>query len=175
MSSNGLFPNKHGCSCFMHTVLILSHFLFMFFTLPCLGTLCSYCKKVSPNRDQALLLPLSVYMDALWLKLPGYNVLTHNDMLFLWVCWFTVEWFSSSISAGLEKHGSLLWRLNTGLLLRLNLFICHPTIHWETGDRRGRWCCFRGTTAGVLQPNGHVFTFGCFLISHCNENSTLKN
>lgn len=73
-------------------------------------------------------------------------------------------------------HRSLVWRLNIGLLLRLDLFICHPTMHWETGDRRG-WGVeglFRRTTAGILQPNGRVFTLGCFLISHCNEKN-IKN
>lgn len=84
--------NKHGCSCFVHTILILWHFLFMFFTLPCFGPFCSYCQKVSSYRDQILLLSLRVYMDALWLTFPGHNVLlTHNDMLFLWLCWFTVR------------------------------------------------------------------------------------
>lgn len=29
---------------------------------------------------------------------------------------------------------------------------------------------FKRTTAGIFQPNGHVFTLGYFLISHCNEN-----
>lgn len=33
-------------------------------------------------------------------------------------------------------HRSLVWRLNIGLLLRLDLFICHPTMQWEIGDRR---------------------------------------
>lgn len=31
---------------------------------------------------------------------------------------------------------------------------------------------FRRTTAGIFQPNGHVFTLGFVLISHCNENNT---
>lgn len=32
----------------------------------------------------------------------------------------------------------------------------------------------RGMGVWILQPNGHVFTLGCFLISHCNENN-IKN
>ena len=50
----------------------------------------------------------------------------------------------------------------------MDMFICHPTMHWEIGDGRG-WGCLERTTAGILQANGHVFTLGCFLISHCNE------
>lgn len=84
-------------------------------------------------------------MDVLWLTLPG-----HTDVLTMTCCLFECadsqsEWFSSGASAGLEKHGSLLWRLNTGLLLRLNLFICHPTMHW---DRRGRWGCLEEQQQG---------------------------
>lgn len=134
---------------------------------------CVHTAKRFPQTETKHSCYLNVYI---WMHY-DLNCLDTTVCLHTMTCFFECadsqfEWFSSSISAGLEKHGSLLWRLNTGLLLRLNLFICHPTIHWETGDRRGRWCCFRGTTAGVLQPNGHVFTFGCFLISHCNENST---
>lgn len=97
-----------------------------------------------------------------------------NNMQFFGV-WIHSQskWLSTCASAGFEKHchRSLVWRLNIGLLLRLDLFICHPTMHWETREGRGGWVgLFKRTTAGIFQPNGHVFTLGYFLISHCNEN-----
>lgn len=87
------------------------------------------------------------------------------------------EWLSSGASAGFEKHSATDpccggWTLDSSSAS--NLFICHPTMHWEIGDRRGEVGLFRRTTAGILQPNGHMFTLGCFLISHCNENN-IKN
>lgn len=94
-----------------------------------------------------------------------------NNMLSLWVCGLIDHVRVTQLwSLGSEKpcHRSLLWRLNIGLLLRLDLFICHPTMHWEI-EGVGGGGVFRRTTAGILQPNGHVFTLGCFLFSHCNE------
>lgn len=53
--------------------------------------------------------------------------------------WFTVQvtqlWCFSQLWETL-CHRSLVWRLNIGLLLRLDLFICHPTMHWEI-EREG--------------------------------------
>lgn len=40
--------------------------------------------------------------------------------------------------------------------------------------QEGELRLFSRTTAGILQPNGHVFTLGCFLISQCNGNNIKK-
>lgn len=66
---------------------------------------------------------------------PRAHVCIHGDTSSFWVAYSQPQWLSLAASAGFEKHKSLLWSLNIGLLLRLDLFICHPTMHWETGDR----------------------------------------
>lgn len=43
-----------------------------------------------------------------------------------------------------------------------------------TGTEETGGGVFRGTTAGILQPNGHVFILGCFLIAHWNQNNNRK-
>lgn len=47
-------------------------------------------------------------------------------------------------------------------LIRLAFLICRPRMHWAEGGGG----LFGETTAGILQPNGHVFILGCFLITH---------
>lgn len=91
-------------------------------------------------------------------------------MLSFWVCWFTVwviqlwcfSWpWETRIPVVEAEH----WTPPPGLV--------YLSSHNALGQE-GDVGLFRRTTAGILQPNGHVFTLGCFLISHCNENNIKK-
>ena len=134
------------------------------------GTACSYGHKVSSN-----IVTKCIYV----LRCQDTQMCSEWHVVF-WSVWADSqsEWLSSGASAGFEKHSATDpccggWTLDSSSAS--NLFICHPTMHWEIGDRRGEVGLFRRTTAGILQPNGHVFTLGCFLISHCNESNIKKN
>lgn len=133
------------------------------------GTACSYGHKVSSN-----IVTKCIYV----LRCQDTQMCSEWHVVF-WSVWADSqsEWLSSGASAGFEKHSATDpccggWTLDSSSAS--NLFICHPTMHWEIGDRRGEVGLFRRTTAGILQPNGHVFTLGCFLISHCNESNIKK-
>lgn len=98
----------------------------------------------------------------------------HNDMLSFWVRRFTVRviqfWcFSWPWETRVPVVEAEHWTAPPPALVYLSS-------HNALGNRRqeGELGLFRRTTAGILQPNGHVFTLECFLISHWNGNNTQK-
>lgn len=93
----------------------------------------------SSKGDQHYAVSKWMYYDFHWLD---------TQMCSQWHVVFLSVLIHTGASAGLEKHRSLLWMLNTGLLQRLNLFICHPTMQWEIGDRRGSWACLEEQQQG---------------------------
>lgn len=122
-----------------------------FLSLPLFGSVCSHSHEVPSKQALCRCIDPCIMTSIAW-----KHRCALNDMLSFWVCWFTVRVIHSCCFSWPWDTQILLRRLSTGLLLCLNLFICHPPMHWEIRDRGGGG--FRRTTAGIFQPNGYVFT-----------------
>lgn len=139
--------------------------------------LCPFCifrHKFPENCNKQPRFLRGVLFCVLWLPLPRQHRCAHNGMSYFLVRWFTPR---------VIQLRRLSWPWETQIpVVEAERWAPPPpqlvylSSHNAPRNRRqeGELRLFSRTTAGILQPNGHVFTLGCFLISQCNGNNIKK-